>query len=185
MRVLNRSWSDDRRSIAVILLAQPHSRPSVTSETCAADRRKIASLANFVGAIIDQCRADGRCPMSGKSRYGSSFGSSNRHHAAEETRSTAAATVATDAAVQASWAQYVQNLVSEQIAALHDGVIEGVVDRSGGYLYSKEIRDIYSTQEPQQQFDKRIKFTIDIQQQAVKALKELRTLGGKIRSEHE
>jgi hypothetical protein len=126
MRVLNRSWSDDRRSIAVILLAQPHSRPSVTSETCAADRRKIASLANFVGAIIDQCRADGRCPMSGKSRYGSSFGSSNRHHAAEETRSTAAATVATDAAVQASWAQYVQNLVSEQIAALHDGVIEGL-----------------------------------------------------------
>jgi hypothetical protein len=64
--------------------------------------------------------------MSGKSRYGGSFGSSNRPHAAEETRSTAAATVATDPAVQASWAQYVQNLVSEQIATLHDGVIEGL-----------------------------------------------------------
>ena len=71
--------------------------------------------------------------MSGKSRYGGGFGS--RHYAsdtvAEETRSTVAttaATVATDAAVQASWAQYVQNLVSEQIAAIHDGVIDGLCE---------------------------------------------------------
>jgi hypothetical protein len=32
----------------------------------------------------------------------------------------------TEAAVQASWAQYVQNLVNEQIAALQDGVIRGL-----------------------------------------------------------
>jgi len=74
--------------------------------------------------------------MSGKSRYDGDFGSGNATDiAAEENSSTAAtpaATVATDAAVQASWAQYVQNLVSEQIAAISDGVIEGldeVIDR--------------------------------------------------------
>jgi hypothetical protein len=68
--------------------------------------------------------------MSGKSRYGGGFGSGHyaSDTAAEETRNAAATTagaVATDAAVQASWAQYVQNLVSEQIAAVHDGVIDG------------------------------------------------------------
>jgi hypothetical protein len=68
--------------------------------------------------------------MSGKSRYGGGFGSGNgpcaANTAGEETRSRAAitaATVATEAAVQASWVQYVQNLVSEQIAVIHDGVI--------------------------------------------------------------
>ena len=66
--------------------------------------------------------------MSGKSRYGGVISSASRYDtAAEETRSTTAAvTVAIDAAVQASWAQYVQNLVSERIAAIRDGVIGGV-----------------------------------------------------------
>jgi hypothetical protein len=65
--------------------------------------------------------------MSGKSRYGGMSSVSRHDTAVEETRSTpTAATVATDAAVQASWAQYVQNLVSEQIAAIHDGVIAGL-----------------------------------------------------------
>jgi hypothetical protein len=70
--------------------------------------------------------------MSGKSRNGGGFGSGHyaSDTAAEETGSaaatTTAGTVATDAAVQASWAQYVQNLVSEQIAAIHDGVIDGL-----------------------------------------------------------
>jgi hypothetical protein len=73
--------------------------------------------------------------MSGKSRYDGDFGSGNATDIAAEERSTAAtpaATVATDAAVQASWAKYVQNLVSEQIAAISDGVIGGldeVIDR--------------------------------------------------------
>jgi hypothetical protein len=54
--------------------------------------------------------------MPGKSRYGGGMSSASRYDtAAEDTRSTApttAATVATAAAVQASWAQYVQDLVS-------------------------------------------------------------------------
>jgi hypothetical protein len=68
--------------------------------------------------------------MSGKSRYGGVMSSASRYDtAAEETKSTVpatAATLATDAAVQASWAQYVQNLVNEQIAVLQDGVIRGL-----------------------------------------------------------
>jgi hypothetical protein len=58
--------------------------------------------------------------MSSASRYDT---------AAEDTRSTpptTAAAVAAEAAVQASWAQYVQNLVSEQIAAIRGGVIGGL-----------------------------------------------------------
>src|SRR6516162_2071229 len=60
--------------------------------------------------------------MSSASRYDT---------AAEDTRSTpptTAAAVAAEAAVQASWAQYVQNLVSEQIAAIRGGVIGGLVE---------------------------------------------------------
>src|SRR5689334_9391819 len=65
--------------------------------------------------------------MSGKSRYDEGTSSVSRYdNLAEKTRSTAPATLATDAAVQASWATYVQNLVSEQIAAIHDGVIDGL-----------------------------------------------------------
>jgi hypothetical protein len=70
--------------------------------------------------------------MSGKSRYGGGMISASRNDiAAEDTRSTAqttAAAVATEAAVQASWAQYVQNLVSEQIAAIRSALIRGVVE---------------------------------------------------------
>jgi hypothetical protein len=65
--------------------------------------------------------------MSGKSRYGGS--ASSYDSAAEETGSTApttAASVATEAVVQASWVRYVQNLVNEQIAVIHDGVIAGL-----------------------------------------------------------
>jgi hypothetical protein len=65
--------------------------------------------------------------MSGKSRYGGGMSSASRYDsAAEQTRSTGPTTVATDAAVQTSWAQYVQNLVSEQLAVLRDGVIGGL-----------------------------------------------------------
>ncbi|WP_152535814.1 hypothetical protein [Bradyrhizobium sp. Ai1a-2] len=70
--------------------------------------------------------------MSGKSRYGS-MSSASRYEdanatATEKTRSIAPtiAAVSNDAAVQASWAQYVQNLVSEQIAAFQNSVIAGL-----------------------------------------------------------
>ncbi|MGX9426408.1 hypothetical protein [Bradyrhizobium sp. LeoA1S1] len=68
--------------------------------------------------------------MSGKSRYGG-FGSVNRHYATDiaadkSSRAAANTAAASDVAVQASWAQYVQNLVTEQIAEIRDGVIAGL-----------------------------------------------------------
>ena len=66
--------------------------------------------------------------MSGKSRNGG--GMSRYDPAAEEIRSaapTTAAAVATEAAVQASWVQYVHNLVSEQIGEIRSGLVAGVV----------------------------------------------------------
>jgi len=55
--------------------------------------------------------------------------------------------------------------------AIHDGVIEAVIDREHHYVYSKENIDLYSTQEPQQAFHKRIQFCIDIHNEAVKDMR--------------
>lgn len=55
--------------------------------------------------------------------------------------------------------------------AIHDGVIEAVIDRQNGYLFSKENTDVYSTHEPQGAFHKRIQFCNDIHNGAVKALR--------------
>jgi 26S proteasome regulatory subunit N3 len=60
--------------------------------------------------------------------------------------------------------------------AIHDGVIEAVVDRANGVVYSKEIVDVYATTEPQQAYHKRIQFTMDIHQQAVKVSQRKREL---------
>jgi hypothetical protein len=55
--------------------------------------------------------------------------SASRHDtAAEETAPTTAAAVATEAAVQSSWVQYIQNLVSEQIAEIRGGLIRAIVE---------------------------------------------------------
>jgi 26S proteasome regulatory subunit N3 len=55
--------------------------------------------------------------------------------------------------------------------SIHDGVIDATLDRATRQLQSKDVSDIYSTTEPQQAFHKRIHFTLDIQQQAVKSLR--------------
>jgi len=55
--------------------------------------------------------------------------------------------------------------------AIHDGVIDAVVDRKNHFLYSKENTDVYSTNEPQSAFHKRINFCMDIHNSAVKDLR--------------
>jgi 26S proteasome regulatory subunit N3 len=57
------------------------------------------------------------------------------------------------------------------VKAIADGVIEATVDRQNKVLLSKDIQDVYSSSEPQAAFHKRIQFTLDIHQQAVKALR--------------
>lgn len=55
--------------------------------------------------------------------------------------------------------------------AISDGVIAAVIDREGRFVFSKENVDIYSTQEPQLTFHKRIQFCMDIHNGAVKSLR--------------
>jgi len=54
--------------------------------------------------------------------------------------------------------------------AIHDGVIDAVIDHKGKFVYSRENVDVYSTNEPQAAFHKRIRFCMDIHNEAVKAL---------------
>ena len=60
--------------------------------------------------------------------------------------------------------------------AVHDGVIDATIDREHRYVYSKENPDVYSTQEPQSAFDKRIQFCMDIHNGAVKVCFEWKEL---------
>ncbi|KAK7208478.1 proteasome regulatory particle subunit [Myxozyma melibiosi] len=55
--------------------------------------------------------------------------------------------------------------------AIRDGVIEATIDHEKGYMQSKEILDIYSTQEPNIAFHERIKFCIALHNESVKAMR--------------
>eukprot|EP00742_Colponemidia_sp_Colp-10_P000642 GILJ01000700.1.p1 GENE.GILJ01000700.1~~GILJ01000700.1.p1 ORF type:complete len:506 (+),score=92.99 GILJ01000700.1:73-1518(+) len=54
--------------------------------------------------------------------------------------------------------------------AIRDGVIEATINHNESYLQSKETVDLYSTQEPQLAFHKRISFCLNIHNDAVKAM---------------
>jgi len=55
--------------------------------------------------------------------------------------------------------------------AIRDGVIEATIDHEGGFIQSKENIDVYSTQEPQEAFHKRVSFCLNIHNEAVKAMR--------------
>ncbi|KAK9390637.1 proteasome regulatory subunit C-terminal-domain-containing protein [Lipomyces mesembrius] len=55
--------------------------------------------------------------------------------------------------------------------AIRDGVIEATIDHEKGFMQSKEILDIYSTQEPNMAFHERIKFCISLHNESVKAMR--------------
>uniref|UniRef100_A0A914W423 PCI domain-containing protein n=1 Tax=Plectus sambesii TaxID=2011161 RepID=A0A914W423_9BILA len=57
--------------------------------------------------------------------------------------------------------------------AIKDGAIEAAMsfDKNGRSMQSSEPADIYSTTEPQYQFDNRIKYCLELHNQAVKALR--------------
>ncbi|KAK9450217.1 proteasome regulatory subunit C-terminal-domain-containing protein [Limtongia smithiae] len=55
--------------------------------------------------------------------------------------------------------------------AIRDNVIEATIDHEKGYMQSKEILDIYSTQEPNAAFHERIKFCIGLHNESVKAMR--------------
>ncbi|ORZ25224.1 proteasome regulatory subunit C-terminal-domain-containing protein [Absidia repens] len=55
--------------------------------------------------------------------------------------------------------------------AIRDGVIDATLDHNRGYMKSKEIVDIYSTNEPQAAFHQRISFCLNLHNEAVKAMR--------------
>lgn len=55
--------------------------------------------------------------------------------------------------------------------AIRDGVISATIDHEGKFVQSKEVSDIYSSQEPMQTFHNRITFCLNIHNEAVKAMR--------------
>jgi 26S proteasome regulatory subunit N3 len=55
--------------------------------------------------------------------------------------------------------------------AIKDGVIEASIDHEQGWLSSNEITDVYSTEEPQKAFHRRIVFCLDVHNEAVKSMR--------------
>lgn len=61
---------------------------------------------------------------------------------------------------------------TEQIIskAIRDGVITAVIDHNNGFMQSRDLNDVYATNDPQNAMDRRIKFCMDLHKEAVKAL---------------
>ncbi|EIE84168.1 hypothetical protein G6F46_001965 [Rhizopus delemar] len=55
--------------------------------------------------------------------------------------------------------------------AIRDGVIDASLDHTKGFMKSKEIVDIYSTNEPQNTYHQRINFCLNLHNEAVKAMR--------------
>lgn len=55
--------------------------------------------------------------------------------------------------------------------AIKDGVIEAKLDHANGWMTCYEVMDIYTTEEPQKAFHKRIAFCLDVHNEAVKSMR--------------
>lgn len=55
--------------------------------------------------------------------------------------------------------------------AIRDGVIEAKIDHANGWMTCQEVVDLYSTEEPQRAFHKRIAFCLDVHNDAVKSMR--------------
>jgi 26S proteasome regulatory subunit N3 len=55
--------------------------------------------------------------------------------------------------------------------AIHDGVIDAVVDHKQGFVRSNENMDVYSTTEPTEAYHTRIQFCLGVHNQAVRAMR--------------
>lgn len=55
--------------------------------------------------------------------------------------------------------------------AIRDGVVDGVLDHDAGTLTSREAANVYATREPQEAFHKRIRFCLDVHNEAVRGMR--------------
>jgi 26S proteasome regulatory subunit N3 len=54
--------------------------------------------------------------------------------------------------------------------AIRDGVIDATIDHEKGFMSTKEVVDIYSTNEPLQAFHQRISYCLDLHNESVKVI---------------
>lgn len=59
-------------------------------------------------------------------------------------------------------------IVSKAIA---DGVVDATIDHKAGCMQSREVVDVYTSSAPQSELDRRIKFTLQLNNEAVRAMK--------------
>lgn len=55
--------------------------------------------------------------------------------------------------------------------AIRDGVVDGIIDHEAGHLVSNAIVDTYASNEPQEAFKKRIRFCLELHNEAVMAMR--------------
>ncbi|ODV97001.1 hypothetical protein PACTADRAFT_74587 [Pachysolen tannophilus NRRL Y-2460] len=55
--------------------------------------------------------------------------------------------------------------------AIRDGVLDAEINHEEGFMQSKELLDVYSTKEPQEIYDARIKFCMSLHNDSVKAMR--------------
>lgn len=54
--------------------------------------------------------------------------------------------------------------------AIKDGVIDAVIDHDHGFMSSKDMTEVYATNDPQRAFHRRIAFCLDVHNEALKAM---------------
>ncbi|KAH3661354.1 hypothetical protein OGAPHI_006761 [Ogataea philodendri] len=68
--------------------------------------------------------------------------------------------------------------------AIKDGVIDATIEHKDGYMKSNEMLDVYSTRAPQEEFDRRIKFCMALNNDSVRAMRyPLSTNRGEIKAD--
>jgi 26S proteasome regulatory subunit N3 len=55
--------------------------------------------------------------------------------------------------------------------AIRDGVIDATIDHEKGWMTSKEVMNVYATNEPQQAFHQRVEFCLTVHNEAVRAMR--------------
>ena len=55
-----------------------------------------------------------------------------------------------------------QQALHSLLPARRDGGVEAVIDHDGGFMASREVADVYATEEPQAAFHARVAFCLDI-----------------------
>lgn len=65
----------------------------------------------------------------------------------------------------------IENTEGVVAKAIHDGVIDAVIDHEGGFVRSNETIDVYSTTEPTDSYHKRVQFCLNIYNEAIQAMR--------------